>query len=469
LLGTATGGLLAKQAGAGSWPIALVVVTVACLGYAVSRGIPESPATDPGLKINWNPCTETWRIISFARGSRTVFLSIIGISWFWLFGAIYLTQLPGFTRDVLHGNEGVVTLLLALFSVGVGTGSLLCERLSDHRVELGLVPFGAIGLTLFGIDFFFAAPPAVPAEIVTGMDFLRMSGAWRIATDIVLLGVFGGFYIVPLYALIQQRSKRSHLSRIIAANNIFNAMFMVLAAVVSIGLLSAGLSIRQLLLMTALMNGIVAIYIFSLVPEFLLRFVTWILINTIYRIRGEGLEQIPERGPAVLVCNHVSFMDALIIGGCIRRPVRFVMYYKIFQIPVLRFLFRAAGAIPIAGKNENPELLEQALDSVAKSLDAGKLVCIFPEGRISADGELNEFKSGFERIVQRTPVPVIPMALRGLWGSLFSRKKGGRSLRNAPWLLWQKIWLVVGKPVPPGEATAQRLGNQVADLGGGFE
>ena len=259
LLGTAVGGLLANNAATHSWQIASVVVLIACFGYAVSRWIPAAPATDGGLKINWNPFAESWRIINYARGNRTVFLAIIGISWFWLFGATFLTQLPGFTRDVLHGDESVVTLLLVLFSVGVGVGSLLCERMSDHRVELGLVPFGSIGLTVFGIDLFFASPTVASIELITFTTFVQSPSSWRLIMDIILIGTFGGFYIVPLYALIQQRSERSHLSRMIAANNIFNALFMVASAIIAAGLLSAGLSIEQLLLVTAIMNGAVAI------------------------------------------------------------------------------------------------------------------------------------------------------------------------------------------------------------------
>lgn len=466
LLGTAVGGLLANNAATHSWQIASVVVLIACFGYAVSRWIPAAPATDAGLKINWNPFAESWRIINYARGNRTVFLAIIGISWFWLFGATFLTQLPGFTRDVLHGDESVVTLLLVLFSVGVGVGSLLCERMSDHRVELGLVPFGSIGLTLFGIDLFFASPTVASIELITFTTFVQSPSSWRLIMDIILIGTFGGFYIVPLYALIQQRSERSHLSRMIAANNIFNALFMVASAIIAAGLLSAGLSIEQLLLVTAIMNGAVAIYIYGLVPEFLLRFVVWILINTIYRVRKEGLEQIPEDGAAVLVCNHVSLVDALVIGGCIRRPVRFVMYYKIFQLPLLKFLFRTAGAIPIAGKNEDPDMHSRAFDDIAASLNEGHLVCIFPEGRLTEDGGINEFRPGVERIIARTPVPVIAMALRGLWGSLFSRKVGARSLKYAPWHFWHKITLAVGEPIGPRDATAEQLWQLVAQLRG---
>ena len=463
LLGTMAGGLLVGIPDGGTIAVGMIVVTVACMGYWVSRSIPPVPTVDPGLKVNWNALTETWRIIQFTRQSRTVFLSVIGISWFWFFGATYLAQFPNFTRVVLHGNEQVVTLLLALFSVGVGVGSLFCERLSGRMVELGLVPFGSIGLTVFGIDIFFAVPDAAAGELVGAIQFLQAPGSWRVSADVILIGLFGGFYVVPLYALVQQRSKASHRSRIIAGNNVLNALFMLMSAVMAISVLAAGLSIPELFLLTAVLNGLVAIYIYTLVPEFLMRFIVWILIHTVYRIRKEGLERIPERGPAILACNHVSYVDALVIAGCVRRPIRFVMYHKIFQIPLLRFVFRTAGAIPIASRKENPELLERAFEQIADSLEKGQLVCIFPEGRITRDGALNVFRPGLERIVQRNPVPVIPIALRGLADSLFARGSG-RSLRNFPWLLWAEIALIIGMPVAPEAATAGGVREAVAGL-----
>ncbi|MCZ6475033.1 MAG: MFS transporter [Gammaproteobacteria bacterium] len=463
LLGTMAGGLLVGIPDGGTIAVGVIVVTVACMGYWVSRSIPPVPTVDPGLKVNWNALTETWRIIQFTRQSRTVFLSVIGISWFWFFGATYLAQFPNFTRVVLHGNEQVVTLLLALFSVGVGVGSLFCERLSGRMVELGLVPFGSIGLTVFGIDIFFAVPDAAAGELVGAIQFLQAPGSWRVSADVILIGLFGGFYVVPLYALVQQRSKASHRSRIIAGNNVLNALFMLMSAVMAISVLAAGLSIPELFLLTAVLNGLVAIYIYTLVPEFLMRFIVWILIHTVYRIRKEGLERIPERGPAILACNHVSYVDALVIAGCVRRPIRFVMYHKIFQIPLLRFVFRTAGAIPIASRKENPELLERAFEQIADSLEKGQLVCIFPEGRITRDGALNVFRPGLERIVQRNPVPVIPIALRGLADSLFARGSG-RSLRNFPWLLWAEISLIIGMPVDPEAATAGGVREAVAGL-----
>ncbi len=463
LLGTAIGGLLIGIPDSGTIAVGMIVITAACMGYWISRSIPPVPTVDPGLKINWNALTETWRIIEFTRQSRTVFLSVVGISWFWFFGATYLAQVPNYTRVVLHGNEQVVTLLLALFSVGVGVGSLLCERLSGRMVELGLVPFGSIGLTAFGINLSFASPGAVTGELFGAIQFLQSPGSWRVAIDITLIGVFGGFYVVPLYALVQQRSKASHRSRIIAGNNVLNALFMLISAVMAVAVLAAGFSIPELLLLTAVLNGFVAIYIYTLVPEFLGRFIVWILIHTIYRIRKEGLDQIPERGPAILACNHVSYVDAVVIAGCVRRPIRFVMHYKIFEFPLLRFVFRTAGAIPIASRKENPELLERAFEQIADALDKGHLVCIFPEGRISSDGAMSVFRPGIERIVQRNPVPVIPIALRGLADSLFGRGSG-RSLRNFPWLLWAKIALIIGTPVVPEAVTAGSLREAVAGL-----
>ncbi len=465
LLGTAVGGILIGVPDIGTVLVAIIAVGVACLGYVTSRAIPTVPALDPGLNMNWNPLTETWRIIQFTRRSRTVFLSIIGISWFWFIGASYLAQLPNYTRFILSGSEGVVTLLLALFSLGIGTGSLLCDRLSGHKVEIGLVPFGAAGLTLFGVDLFFAAPGAIGGEIVGAAGFLTSPGGWRVAADIALIGIFGGFYIVPLYALVQQRSDPGHLSRIIAGNNILNALFMVLSAVIAITILSLGMTIPQLFLITAVMNAAVAIYIFTLVPEFLMRFIVWILIQTVYRVHKEGLEQIPDRGPAVLVCNHVSSVDALVIAGCVRRPVRFVMYYKIFNVPILRFVFRTAKAIPIAAAQEDPALMEAAFDRISDELTAGNLVCIFPEGHLTGDGEMCSFRPGIERILRSNPVPVIPMALQGLWGSIFSREPGW-AIRNFFKHVWYRIALVIGSPIPPEGATAADLQQVVADLRG---
>jgi 1-acyl-sn-glycerol-3-phosphate acyltransferase len=466
LIGTIVGGLLIADRESGITWVSITTISLSCLGFATSFLIPCSPPPDPNLKINWNPVTETLRNLKFARENRTVFLSMLGVSWFWFYGATFLAQFPNYAKDVLGGDEQVVTIMLVLFSIGIGTGSLLCERLSGRKVEIGLVPFGSIGMTLFGIDLFFAVPDEPPSALGGAMEFLRYGGNWRVMFDLLMIGVFGGFYIVPLYALIQTRSDPTHLSRVIASNNILNAFFMVISAVMAIALLMLRMSIPQLLLLTAVLNAVVAIYIYTLVPEFLMRFIVWLLIHSIYRLDKTGLENIPEKGPAVLVCNHVTFVDSLVIAAACPRPVRFVMDHKIFRVPILNFVFRTGRAIAIAPSRENPELLERAYDQIAKALDAGDVVAIFPEGRITDTGELYPFKNGIARIIARSPVPVVPLALRGLWGSFFSRKGGPPMSKPFRRGLLSKIALVAGAPFLPSDASPQRLQEAVLALRG---
>jgi hypothetical protein len=466
LAGMMLGGWMVTQPGWGVMGVAILTMAVSAAGIGLSRLVPHSPAADPGLRINWNPFTETWRNIAFARGNRTVFLSVLGISWFWFYGSMLITQFPNLSKNVLAGNEQIVTLLLVVLSIGIGVGSLLCERLSGHKVEIGLVPFGSIGLTLFGIDLSLAAAGYVAQGQVGIGEFVRQPGAQRVLGDLFLIGLFAGFYIVPLYALIQTRSEPSHRSRIIASNNILNAVFMVSAAGLAIGLFAAGLTIPQLILVAALMNAAVALFIYALVPEFLMRFIVWLLVHSVYRLEKSGLEHIPDEGPAVIVCNHVSFVDALVIAAACRRPVRFVMDHNIFRIPVLSFVFRTGRAIPIAPAKENPEMMERAFGEVAKALREGDVVAIFPEGRITDTGELYPFRPGIKRILDATPVPVVPVALRGLWGSFFSRKDGAAMTK--PWRLrpFAKIGLAVGAPVPPVQAVPEYLQAQVLALRG---
>ena len=463
LLGTMLGGWLVTVPGGSTW-VGATVVAVAIVGYLSSRAVPLAPAAAPELVMRWNPVTETLRNIAFTRGNRTVFLSVLGISWFWFYGAMFLSQLPAYTKLTLGGGEQVVTLLLTVFSLGIGLGSLLCERLSGRKVEIGLVPLGSIGLTVFGVDLYFAAPGVAEGTVLGARAFIATVGNHRVLWDLLLIGVFGGFYIVPLYALIQTRSEASHRSRIIAGNNILNAAFMVVAAGLAIGFLKAGLSVPQLLLVTALMNAAVALFIYSLVPEFLMRFLVWMLIHLPYRVRVQGLEKIPDEGAAIVAGNHVSFVDALIVGGSIRRPVRFVMYHKIFKIPVLNFIFRTARAIPIAPAKEDEALLKRAYEEIEAALREGELIGIFPEGGLTPDGTMQEFKTGIERILARTPVPVIPFALCGLWESMWSRRDSRLRRARLPRRLRARIELRIGDPVAGETLTAADLQQQVAAL-----
>ena len=376
----------------------------------------------------------------------------------------YLTQLPNFTREILKGSQDVYTLLLTVFSAGIGLGSLLCEKMSGRKVELGLVPLGSIGISLFGFDLFFAYSAPQVDHLMGIREFLRSAGSVRVLADLGLIGIFGGFYIVPLFAFIQMRTAPEYRARVIAANNILNALLMVvstISGIVFLGIMKLGIS--EFFLVIAVMNVVVAIYIYTVVPEFVMRFLIWIITHTIYRVHHINLDRIPDEGPAVIVCNHVSYMDGLILGGACRRPIRFVMFEPIFRIPVLKFIFKTGKAIPIASRRENEAVYLNAFEEIAKALDEGELLCLFPEGKLTTDGEIDEFKPGIEKIIKRNPVPVIPLALCGLWGSFFSHK-GGKALTRWPKRFWSKVEIHTGEPVPPEAVSAEDLRRRVLAL-----
>ena len=467
LLGQISGTLIIQHQPNGEMYVIWACVGIAIIGYFFSRSMPSAPPTAPNIKIGWNIFSETKKILSHTRKNKTVFNSLLGISWFWFFGSIYLTQFPNFAKEALHGDASVYTLLMTLFSLGVGIGSMLCEKLSDAKVEIGLVPFGSIGLSIFAIDLFFATQNIAPVTH-TAQSFLAQLSHWRVIADLFLIGVFGGIFIVPLYALIQTRTEREYTSRAIAANNILNSLFMVIAAGISILLLKAGVTVQQLLLIAGVLNIFVAIYIYILIPEFLMRFLVWILIHTLYRIKTTNLDKIPDHGAVVLVCNHVSFMDALVLAGAIRRPVRFVMDHRIYNLPVMNFICRTANAIPIAPSKENATMKDSAFSEIAQALTDGEVVVVFPEGRITHNGDINRFMPGIEKIIKTSPVPVIPMALQGLWGSFFSRKNGA-AMMKMPRGIFSEIGLVIGDPIAPQDVTRQKLEDEVRTLRGTWQ
>ena len=463
LLGNVAGGLLIALPGIGAALVAVACVALAVLGRLAAQFIPASPSTDPQLQINWNPFTETWRNLALARQNIVVFRSLLGISWMWFFGAVFLSQFPSFAKDVLHGDERVASLLLVVFSVGIGTGSLLCELLSRRHVEIGLVPLGAIGMSVFAIDLYFASRALGGSAFSVG-QFIAEPAHWRVMADLALLSLFAGLYSVPMYALIQLRSVPTHRARIIAANNILNALFMIVSAVAVGALLKAGVTIAQVFLITGLLNALVAGYIFLLVPEYLLRFLAWIGTHVIYRFDVRDEHHIPASGPAILVCNHVSFIDAVLLMAASPRPIRFIMDHKIFRIPVLGALFRLAKAIPIAPQREDAATYEAAFRSARTVLDDGDLLCIFPEGAITRDGELLEFKGGVMKVLETHPVPVVPLALRNLWGSFFSRVDGNAMKRPFRRGVFSRVGLWAAAPVPAAQATPALLRERVAAL-----
>lgn len=474
LLGQVAGGLLVALPEVGPTVVALSCIALALVGRALAQVIPVTVATDPGLRVNWNPISETWRNLKLAYGNVVVFRSLIGISWMWFFGAVFLGNFPAFAKEVMNGDEQVASLLLVVFSVGIGVGSLLCEVLSRRQVEIGLVPLGAIGMSVFAIDLYFAAQ-AVPDSPTMGLSaFLAQPAHWRVMADLALMSLFTGLFSVPMYALIQLRSQPTHRARIIAANNILNALFMVASSLIAGALLAAGLSIAQVFLLTGIANALVAAYIFLLVPEYLLRFVAWVLSRIVYRYRVQGDEHIPADGPAVLVCNHVSFVDAVLLMAASPRPIRFLMDHRIFKVPLLGWLFRLAKAIPIAPQKEDPQAYERAFAEAVAVLREGDLLGIFPEGGITRDGELQPFKGGVMKILDLARAegiepPVVPMALTQLWGSYFSRvevREGQNVAMVRPFRrgMFSRVGLNIGAAMPPGEQAPQTLHQRVAAL-----
>ena len=465
LLGNLAGGLLIALPGVGASFVAVGCVGTALLGRWVAQRVPLSPATDPTLRINWNPFSETWRNLKLAGENVVVFRSLLGISWMWFFGAVFLANFPVFAKDVLHGDEHVASLLLVVFSVGIGVGSLLCEVLSRRHVEIGLVPVGAIGMSVFAIDLYFASRSLPPAGVMAVSQFIAQPAHWRVMADLALLALSAGLYSVPMYALIQLRSQPSHRARIIAANNILNALFMIVSSVGAGAMLSAGYSVPEVFLATALLNAVVGAYIFLLVPEYLLRFVAFLLSRVMYRFTLRGEQHIPAAGAAVIVCNHVSYVDALLLMAASPRPMRFLMDHRIFAVPVLGWLFRLAKAIPVAPQAENPAAYAAAFAAADAVLADGDLLCIFPEGGITRDGTLQPFKPGVMKILQQRPVPVVPVALHKLWGSYFSRIEDGRAMvRPLRRGLFSAVGLSAGPALAPEVVTPEGLHAKVQAL-----
>jgi 1-acyl-sn-glycerol-3-phosphate acyltransferase len=463
LAGTIIGGILAGIEQSTLY-ISISVICLATIGYFVSRQIPAVALTPQSTAWKFEPLKQTVNTFRIARQDRSILLSIMAISWFWFLGASYLTQFLDFAKVYLGGDSTVVTSLLVAFSVGVAVGSLLCERLSGEQVELGIVPIGSIGLTLFGIDLFFASPDQVGAQMLTISEFLKQPYAWRVLIDLSLIGVFGGFFIVPLYALLQQRAKEDQRAKVIAANNIFNALFMVGSAIAGIVFLSImELTIPQYFFCLGVMNMVVAIYVYNQLPEFVLRFAIWVLSHSIYRVKHQGFDHIPAEGPAVLVCNHVSFVDPLIIAGAVRRPVRFVMDSRIYQTKGLHWFFKAAQTVPICPAHQDQAIYDDAFKQIKQILDEGELVCIFPEGKLTRDGQMNTFRGGIETIIEQTPVPVVPMSLQGLWGSFFSHH-GNKILKRTKKRFWSKITMKVAPPIEATQVKAASLETQVREM-----
>ena len=460
LLGTILGGVLISIPETGKIYTSIAVIIFAMIGTLFSRGILKLNSNAPDLKVKFGILKPTWEIMKITRETKSIFLSVLGISWFWFLGAALLSMFPVYVKNVIGGNEHVVVFFLALFSIGVAVGNIICERLSQDGLELGLVPLGSFGMSLFILDLYFVGAPVSSGNMISVGDFISNSSNWRIIIDLIGLSIFSGFFTVPLYTFIQQYSPDAVRSRVIAGLNIINALFMVFSAVILAGFYAFQFSIPQIFGILAGMNLIIAIYIYKQIPEFLLRFFCVFMLKLIYRVKVTGHENIPMEGGCILTCNHVSFADWLVVYGAIKRPVRFVMYYKFMKIPIINILFRDAGIIPIAGFKEDKEILDKAMDEIESALNNGDILCIFPEGGITYTGELEAFRTGIEMMLEKSPVPVIPMTLKGLWGSYLSRKYNGKAFSHHRRIFkkwFRKVDLEVFPLWSPKDVSAQKI------------
>jgi acyl-[acyl-carrier-protein]-phospholipid O-acyltransferase/long-chain-fatty-acid--[acyl-carrier-protein] ligase len=416
------------------WLIGVLVVGVAVVGTALSFRIPRVPAAKPAGTIDVNPWREIVQGVSRLRRDRVLWLTVLGLSYFWFLGALLQTVMLPFGAKVMGLSDFRVGILVTFAAIGIGVGSMAAGRLSGDKVELGLAPIGSIGMGVFAI-------------------LLSRSGRSFpfAAVNLTLVGFFGGLFAVPLNALLQQRSGDQEKGRLMATNNFLN-MAGILVSAVALWVCTTALHMTadRVILTFGILTLVSAAYVLSIVPEFLIRFSLWLLTHTVYRIRIVGQERVPFRGPALLVCNHLSHVDGLLVGACVQRFIRFLVYKPIYDHWALHRPLKLMKAIPIAAGRDALASIERARDE----LRAGHVVCIFAEGSISRTGNMLPFKRGFERIAEGLDAPIVPVYLDRVWGSIFSFK-GGRFFWKWPVRVPYPVTVAFGAPLPSTTTAAE--------------
>ena len=442
VLGTGFGGMLFERFAGDPLVLGGALVGIAAVGLLTSAGIPKMPAANASARWSANPWGEVWQGAKRLWPDHTLWGTVLGIAYFWFLGALLQTALLPFGQDALHVGKEASSRLYTPLAFGIATGSLVAGRLSGGKIELGLVPVGSLGLALFALAFAWSS---------------SYVGA---ALNLTALGFFGGFFAVPLNALLQHRPADHEKGRVQATNNFVQTIGILLAIGLIAQLNAVGLSIRQILVIAGALTVLVNVYILVRLPDFFVRFSLWMLTHTIYRIRIVGRPHVPERGPALLVANHVSMIDGLLVGACIQRFVRFLVYGPYYRKPIIHTLLKRMHAIPIG---PNRKEIVEAIATARAELAAGHVVCIFAEGAISRTGNLLPFKRGFERIVEGLDVPIVPIYLDRVWGSIFSFKNG-RFIWKKPERLPYPVTVAFGDPIPSG-ATAVEVRQRIAELG----
>ena len=444
ILGTSLGGTIYEAwKDRLSW-IGVVLVGIAVLGTLTSLGITKVPPSGSAQKFVPNPTAEIWQGAHKLYHDRTLWLTVMGISYFWFLGAFLQMVLPLYGKEILGLGETRIGLLWTFAALGIGAGSLMAGRLSGDRIELGLVPVGAIGMGIFSLVLFFATPSFPAAGIA-----------------LVCMGFFAGFFAVPLNALLQQRAEREAKGRLIATNNVFNTIGVLLAAALLwLFVTPLKLSADFIIMVLGLLTFAMTIYVLRLLPDISARFILWLFTHSLYRIRVVGLDNIPRHGPALLVSNHVSFVDAILIGASMPRFIRFMLHREYYDSRWFNWFFRLMKAIPVVPTSRRG--IVESLRRARAELEAGEVVCIFAEGAISRTGHLLPFRRGFEKIVEGSNIPIIPVHLDQVWGSIFSFKEG-RFFWKRPRLLPYPVTVSFGAPLPAG-ASVQEVRQAVQEL-----
>lgn len=473
LIGTILGGLLVSKSILGSFgflPIAASVLALSIVGRIWASFIP--PLVSPKKKnLRLNPIKETINTIKISKYSPDIFRSIHGISWFWFFGFFFMASLPSFIRDTLKADELTASVFLTIISVGMGLGSVVCNKLSEGELKIGIIPFASIGITISGI--LFSLTPTVefmdPTHYFGFITLLNDNLLWFPITSLFFVGFFGGAYIVPLYTLLQTKSPEDTRSQFIACNNIINAIYMVGAAVCSIVMLSLGLKLKEIFFVVSLFNLISGlIFLIRYPSDFYLIFFKFVF-KTIYRIKINYESPLPKSGPVILACNHISFIDPLLVTAASNRAPIFVMDQFYFDIKILQWFYKSARAIPIVPKKVCEDGLRRAMEQIEKRLEESELVALFPEAYISKDGDLIPFKKGVSELSKKDPkIQIVPMAISGMWGSWFSRHNNGRAMVGVPKRrsFRTEIEINVGQPIMASELTTQKLYDKVLSLRG---
>ena len=445
VLGTALGSLMFAAWKGEPWKMGLVMVAVALAGFTVSLRIGRVPAAGSTAPFQRNPFAEVITGTKHLLADRALWLTVLGISYFWFLGMLLQLDLLLFAHEVLHVDDLRTGLMVTCLAVGIGAGSMLAGKLSGDKVELGLVPLGSVLMAVFSVLLYAA----------------RGSYGWSVGM-LALLGLSSGLFIVPLNAFLQQRAEAHEKGRLIATNNFHNTIGMLLAAGV-LWLMHDRLHIGsdKLILIFGLATIGATAYIVSVVPDFLIRFVLWIATHSLFRIRVVGQENVPFRGPALLVANHTSHVDGLLIGASVQRVIRFMVWRPIFERKGLRWFFRLVSAIPVGTRS--PREVVEAIRRAKQELASGEMVCIFAEGSITRTGNLLPFKSGLERIVAGMDVPIIPVHLDRLWGSIFSFERG-KFFWKLPKRIPYPVTVRFGRPLA-STATAQSVRQAILELG----